>query len=66
MTLSDIEGVELRRLHPLTPVFKSWRLIAGAGAIGLGVLPRRARPARVGSGTPPTATSSSASWPRAR
>ena len=37
MTISDIEGVELGRLHRLTPIIKSWRLIAGAGALALGV-----------------------------
>ncbi len=29
-------GIELRRLHPLTPLFKSWRLVGLAGALGLG------------------------------
>ena len=37
MSVSDIEGVDLRKLHRLTPVIKSWRLIAGAGALGIGV-----------------------------
>jgi putative membrane protein len=29
--------VELRRLHPLTPVMRSWRLVGLAGALGFGV-----------------------------
>lgn len=37
MTVDLITAPELRRLHPLTPLFKSWRLIAGAGAVGFGV-----------------------------
>ncbi len=28
--------VDLRRLHPLTPLFKSWRLVGLAGALGFG------------------------------
>ncbi len=31
------DATELTRLHPLTPVLRSWRLIGGAGAIGFGV-----------------------------
>ncbi|MBA2559987.1 MAG: PH domain-containing protein [Propionibacteriales bacterium] len=27
----------MRRLHPLTPFFRSWRLVAGTAAVGLGV-----------------------------
>lgn len=30
-------GQELRRLHPLTPLMRSWRLIAGAAALGFGL-----------------------------
>jgi putative membrane protein len=41
-TATDVEAalggeVELRRLHPLTPIMRSWRLVGAAGAIGLGV-----------------------------
>lgn len=36
MTVSDIEGVELRKLHPLTPVVRSWRWITVAGAVAIG------------------------------
>ncbi|MGH3447438.1 MAG: PH domain-containing protein [Nocardioidaceae bacterium] len=30
-------SAQLRRLHPLTPVFRSWRMIGVAGAAGVGV-----------------------------
>ncbi len=29
-------AADLRRLHPLTPLFRSWRLVGLAGALGLG------------------------------
>jgi putative membrane protein len=35
---ATLEGqVELRRLHPLTPIMRSWRLVGAAGAVGVGV-----------------------------
>ncbi|MBA3232379.1 MAG: PH domain-containing protein [Propionibacteriales bacterium] len=36
MTSSDRPPAQLRRLHPLTPVFRSWRLIGAVAALGLG------------------------------
>lgn len=32
----DDRAVDLRRLHPLTPVFRSWRMIGGATAAAVG------------------------------
>ena len=32
----DERAVDLRRLHPLTPVFRSWRMLGAATAAGLG------------------------------
>ncbi len=37
VALPSVEPPDLRRLHPLTPILRSWRLIGGAGAIGFGV-----------------------------
>jgi putative membrane protein len=31
------EPEELRRLHPLTPIIRSWRVVGAAGAVGIGV-----------------------------
>jgi putative membrane protein len=36
MTTSVPPSAQLRRLHPLTPIFRSWRLIGAGTAIGLG------------------------------
>ncbi len=33
----DVGADELRRLHPLTPLFRSWRMIGAASALGFGV-----------------------------
>ena len=43
--------VELRRLHPLTPILGSKRLIAIAGAAGIGVLVATANRAREAGGS---------------
>ncbi|MEP6666404.1 MAG: PH domain-containing protein [Nocardioidaceae bacterium] len=32
----QMETADLRRLHPLTPLFRSWRLVGFAGALGFG------------------------------
>lgn len=34
---SDVPADELRRLHPLTPLLRSWRIVGAAGALGFGV-----------------------------
>ncbi|MDQ3326794.1 MAG: PH domain-containing protein [Actinomycetota bacterium] len=36
MTTSVPPAAQLRRLHPLTPIFRSWRLIGAGAAIGVG------------------------------
>ncbi|MGI8434830.1 MAG: PH domain-containing protein [Nocardioidaceae bacterium] len=35
--VADIAATDLRRLHPVTPLLRSWRLVGFAGAIGFGV-----------------------------
>lgn len=34
-----VQASQLRRLHPLSPLFRSWQMVVAAGALGFGVFP---------------------------